>query len=270
MEFVETHAHLDSPQFDVDRDEVIERAVETGVSQMITVGADLGSSRAAVALAEAHAPIYATAGVHPHDAKQVTPDTLAALRTLAELECVVAVGEIGLDYYRNYAPHDVQRAVFEAQLALAGEVRKPVIVHIRDKPGASGAYEAALALLRPWVRQWPGDAARIGVLHCYSGDLATAQAAMEMGFFLGIDGPVTYPGAQALQSLVAELPLERLLLETDCPYLAPQARRGRRNEPAYIPFIAQQVAQLQGVPVAHVAEVTTANARRLFALPEKE
>jgi len=271
MEFVETHAHLDHSRFDHDRVEVIRRAVDVGVVQTVTVGADLSSSRTAIALAEQHPSVYATVGVHPHAAESVKPATLKALRDLVAHPRVVAIGEIGLDFYRNYAPHDIQRAVFKRQLDLAAESGKPVIVHIRDKRGESGAYDAALAILDSWLGNRASSRppnSSPGVLHCYSGDLQTARAATRLGLYLGIDGPVTYPSAQVLQSLVTQLPLEHLLLETDCPFLAPQVRRGKRNEPSYIPHIAHKMAQLKGVAVEDVARVTTVNARRLFGLPK--
>lgn len=267
---VETHAHLDSRRFDVDRDETIGRAMSRGIAQIVTVGANLPSSRAAVKLAERYPRIYATVGVHPHDAGSVGAATIDALRELACHPKVVAIGEIGLDFYRDYTPHDVQISAFKGQLALATELSKPVIVHIRDRVGEWGAYEAALAILRAWLKGLPPSAGAVpGVLHCYSGNLDLAQKALELGFFLGVDGPVTYPNATALRSTVAQLPLGRLLLETDCPFLSPQAQRGRRNEPAYIPYIAEQVARLHGVSVGQVARATSANARQLFGLLEE-
>ena len=268
MHFIETHAHLDASKYDHDRDAVVQRAVDAGIVQIVTVGADLPSSRAAVDLAGRYEMIYAAVGVHPHDAASVGPATLGELRELALHPRVVAVGEIGLDFYRNYAPREAQRKAFEGQLALASEIGKPVIVHIRDDKGQVGAYDTALSILCAWLPQHPARHSNVGVLHCFSGDLGTARAALDLGFYLGIDGPVTYPNAKPLQSLVAELPLDRLMLETDCPYLAPQARRGRRNEPAFIPYIADKVAELQGTKVQAVALVTTANAQRLFGLVE--
>jgi TatD DNase family protein len=276
MQLVDTHAHLDDEQFNVDRASVVRSAVEAGVTLIITVGADLASSRSAVSLAEWSANIYATVGVHPHDASSMEWSALDELRDLAARPDVVAIGEIGLDYYRDLSPRDVQRSAFEAQLELATAAGKPVVVHIRDSAGEDGAYSDALAILRDWITS-PPRSARLnnltsepsspGVLHCFSGPLPIARDALDLGFYLGTDGPVTYPSANALRSVVAQLPLERLLLETDCPYLAPQLRRGRRNEPSYLPFIAQEVAGLQHTSLCKVAEVTTANAVRLFRLP---
>jgi TatD DNase family protein len=268
IELIETHAHLDSPRFAGDCEQVVARAVERGVAQVITVGTSIESSRAAIALVERHRLLYATVGVHPHDSAGFGPQALEALAVLASHPKVVAIGEIGIDYYRNYAPRVDQHAAFEMQLALASEVGKPVVVHIRDRPGEKSAYEAVVAGLEEWKRGAAGETEALpGVLHCYSGDLDTAHRALDMGFYIGVDGPVTYPNAGELRALVAQLPLGRLLLETDCPYLAPQPRRGQRNEPAFLPYIAERLAQVCGVPLGEVARTTTANARRLFGLP---
>lgn len=267
--WIDTHAHLDSPKFEADREAVIRRAQEGQVMPIVTVGADLGSSRAAVALADQYTDLYATVGVHPHEARHVDASTLDELRDLAQHPRVVAVGEIGLDTYYEFSPRDIQREVFEAQLALASEVGKPVVVHLRDKEEETAVYDLAVEILSEWV---PGErAARSGlpapgVLHCFSGTIEVAHMVLDLGFYLGVDGPVTYPNARALQAIVAELPLERLVLETDCPYLAPQARRGKRNEPAYLPFIGQKVAELHQTEVSQVAQITCENAARLFGL----
>jgi TatD DNase family protein len=276
MQWVDTHAHLDHGKYEDEQEAVIDRAREAGVWPIVTVGADLASSRAAVALAERTEGLYATVGVHPHEASSVDAGGMAALRELARHPRVVAVGEIGLDYFYEFSPRDAQRAAFEGQLALASEVGKPVVVHLRDKRGERGVYALAAQVLGEWAaaggRSGHGDAltraeaGAPGVLHCFSGSLEIGLEMIEAGFYLGVDGPVTYPNARALQAIVAELPLERLVLETDCPYLAPQARRGRRNEPAYLPWIGEKVAELQGVGVARVARVTSANAARLFGL----
>jgi TatD DNase family protein len=268
IELIETHAHLDSPRFAGDCEQVIARAAERGVAQMITVGTSIESSRAAIALAERYQPLYATVGVHPHDSAGFSPQAHEDLSVLADHPKVVAIGEIGIDYYRNYAPREDQHAALEMQLALASEVGKPVVVHIRDREGEVGAYETVMASLEAWVRGAVLETRMLpGVLHCYSGSLGTAHRALDLGFCIGVDGPLTYPNADELRALVAQLPLQRLLLETDCPYLTPQPRRGQRNEPAFVSYVAERLAHVCGVPLDEVARTTTANARRLFGLP---
>jgi len=252
MELTDTHAHLDFPQFDGDREEVIERALAAGVRRIINVGADLASSRRAVALAEAHPPIYAAVGVHPHDAKTLTDEALAELLGLARHPKVVAIGEIGLDFYRDLSPREAQRQAFERQLALARELGLPVIVHDRN------AHAEVMDVLRRRGLR--------GVLHCFSGDPEMARQAIEMGFYISVAGPATFKNAKRLPEIVRQLPLERLLIETDCPYLAPHPHRGRRNEPAYVRLVAEAVADIKGLPLEEVARVTTANARALFGL----
>jgi TatD DNase family protein len=267
---VDTHAHLDDVKFGADRDDVVRRALQAGVAQIITVGADLPSTRSAIALSERHPSVFATVGIHPHDAQKASPSALSKVRDLASHPRVVAVGEIGLDFYRDWCPRDAQRAAFEAQLGLAAEVGKPVVVHIRDKGGETGAYDEALKTLRAWLsgrREGDPVIRSPGVLHCFSGDVRTAESILELGFYIGVDGPVTYPAAKALQSVIAQVPLERLLLETDCPYMAPQSLRGRRNEPAFLPEIALKVAQIKATAPQEVARVTTSSACRVFGLP---
>jgi len=253
MFLTDTHAHLDFPQFDSDREEAIERALAAGVSRILNVGADLASSRRAVALAKAHPQIYAAVGVHPHDAKTLTEEVLTELRELARHPQVVAIGEIGLDFYRDLSPRDVQRQAFERQLALARELDKPVIIHDRE----------AHAEVMDTLRRWQGLR---GVLHCFSGSLEMARRAVELGFYISIAGPVTFKNARRLPEIVRQLPLERLLIETDCPYLAPHPHRGERNEPAYVRLVAEAVAEIKGLPLEEVARVTTANTQTLFGL----
>ncbi len=257
MFLTDTHTHLDFPQFDDDREHVIERAATAGVGAMVSVGADLASSQAAVALAEAYPQIYAAVGVHPHDAKTVTEKVLEELRALASHPRVVAIGEIGLDFYRDLSPRDQQRQAFEQQLALASEVRKPVIIHDRE------AHKEVMATLRRWVE---GSHQPAGVLHCFSGDLTMARQAIELGFYISIAGPVTFQNARRLRELVHQLPLEKLLIETDCPYLTPHPHRGKRNEPAYVKLVAQEVARIKGLSLEEVARITSDNAQALFAL----
>jgi len=254
---VDTHAHLDAHQFDGDREEVIERSLATGVQTVITVGADMESSRAAVALARQHRCLYATVGVHPHEAAQVQKDDLAELEHLCADPAVVAVGEIGLDFYRNLSPPQVQKQVFLAQLDLARQLDKPVVVHDRD------AHTETMSILQDRAREWRG------VLHCFSGDRQMAMQAIQMGFYISFAGPVTFENARRLQELAREIPLEHILVETDCPYLSPHPHRGQRNEPAYVRLVAAKIAALKELPLERVAEATTANAQRLFGLPSR-
>ncbi|HBY96604.1 MAG TPA: hydrolase TatD [Chloroflexi bacterium] len=259
---IDTHVHLDFHQFDRDRDAVIGRAAEAGVMQMITIGTDLATSRAAIGLAERYAGVFAAVGVHPNDSAAWDPiETPAELRALAAHPKVVAIGEIGLDYYWERVPHDHQARVFQQQLELAAERDLPVVIHDRE------AHADLMTILRQWVSDVTPRRRR-GVLHFYSGDRAMADEALALGFCLGVDGPITYKNATELQALVAGLPLDRLLLETDAPFLAPQPYRGKRNEPAYVVEVARKVAELQGCSLGTVATQTTRNARALFGLEE--
>jgi len=258
---IDSHAHLDFSQFDRDRAQVLERAWAAGLAAIVNAGADLPSSRAGVELARKEARVFAAVGFHPHDAKDLTADALTELESLARSPKVVAIGEIGLDFYRDLSPRPVQRKAFEAQLALASKLGKPVIVHDRD------AHGEVMAILREWARAFPRS--EKGVLHCFSGDLEMAQEAVQMGFLVSIAGPITYSNSRRPTEIAAALPLEKLLIETDCPYLTPHPHRGKRNEPAYVALVAQAVAQHRGIPVAEVARATTANAARLFGLPNR-
>jgi TatD DNase family protein len=253
---VDTHAHLHDPAFAPDREAVLERARAAGVGLIVTIGTDVATSREAIALAAGHGDVYAAVGIHPHDAATAGPETLAELSRLARAPRVVAIGEIGLDYYRNLAPRDAQLRALRAQLALAHEVRKPVLLHCRD------AHTDLLAELAAAEVQGIG-----GILHCFSGDLTVAERGLALGLWLSIAGPVTYPNARRLADIVRAVPLDRLVVETDCPYLPPQPWRGRRNEPAYLPTTAARVAALRDVAVETVAEATTRAARACLALP---
>jgi TatD DNase family protein len=257
---VDTHAHLDHPRFDGDREAVLDRAQQAGVAAIVTIGADLASSRQAVELAARHGPVYAAVGMHPHDAKNLDGATLAELRRLGQQPKVVAVGEIGLDFYRDLSPREVQRRAFQAQLAWAAKLGKPVIIHDRD------AHQPVMDILVDWAAGLSGShlEGRLGVLHTFSGDQLMAERAMELGFYISISGPVTYHNARQLPDIVRTLPLNRLLVETDCPFLAPHPFRGKRNEPAYVRLVAEQVATLKGISLDELARATTANAQRLF------
>ena len=253
---IDSHAHLDMNEFDADRSEVIARALRGGLTHIITVGIDPESSRRALALAREHPAVFATAGCHPHHAGQCSASDLEALRALAGAPEVVAWGEIGLDFFRNYAPREDQIRVFEEQLALAAEVHLPVIVHDRE------AHREVLAALR---RARVGE--RTGVVHCFSGDLDMAREVIDLGFFVSVPGTVTYPKAETVRSVAAAIPLERMLIETDAPFLAPVPRRGKRNEPVFVTHTAREIARLRGITVEEVARQTADNTIRLFGLP---
>jgi TatD DNase family protein len=252
MYLIDSHAHLDSLKFDGDREAVVEHARQAGVVAILNVGGDLASSRAAVALAERYDFIYAAVGVHPHDARTVTPAVLDDLRALSRHPKVVAVGEIGLDYYRDLSPRPVQRQAFADQLALAVDLGLPVVVHSRE------ALDDVLAALQGWEGT--------GVLHSYSGGPERLEEVLELGFSIGISGPVTFPKSEPLRAAAAAVPLERLLVETDCPYLTPVPYRGRRNEPAYVRYVAEAVARARGMEAELLARAAADNARRLFSM----
>ncbi len=260
----DTHCHLDFNAFDSDRSEVIERARQAGVTRIMDPGIDLETSRAAVRLADMYAEVYASIGVHPNSATTWDASSLAELKDLAMHPKVVAVGEIGLDYYRQRAPHNLQQQVFRQQLDLAAELGLPVVIHNRE------AGADTLSILKTWCTKLVGTplAERPGVLHSYAGDEPTALQALQLGFWLGITGPVTFRNASEQQRLVADLPLERLLIETDSPFLTPHPHRGRRNEPAFVRLVAEKIAELQKQPIEKVFEFTTASAERLFCWRE--
>jgi TatD DNase family protein len=252
---VDTHCHLNLHQFDADGTDVIARAVAAGVKQIVVPGTDLASSRQAVALADRYPQVLAAVGVHPNDAQAFGASDLDELRQLAALPKVVALGEIGLDLYWQIVPLAQQRRAFEAQLQLAADLDKPAIVH--DRQAHAEVWEV-LKANRP-----PAGA----VLHAFSGDQALAEAAAADGFYLGVDGPLTYKNSRALQAIFAAVPLEHILLETDAPYLTPQPHRGQRNEPAYVRYVAEKLAALRQLTFDEVAQTTTANAARFFQQP---
>jgi TatD DNase family protein len=253
----DTHAHLDDRAFAADLPAVLSRAQAAGLTGIVTVGTDVASSRAAVALAGQHPLVWAAVGVHPHDARTLDTAGLAELRRLAQQPRVVAIGETGLDFYRNLSPRDVQLAAFRAQLSLAQELGLPVIVHDRE------AHAETMGELRRQAAATQNQRL-CGVLHCFSGDSSMADEAVALGFHISVAGVITYRNAGRLAEVVRRLPLERLVLETDCPYLPPEAWRGQRNEPAYVGQVAQTVAQLRGQDTGAVVVATTRNAKHLF------
>lgn len=266
---IDTHAHLQHVRFANDLDDVLARAAENGVAAAIVPGSTLEDSRAAIALAERYAgtpcALYAAVGIHPTDADSLTPAALAELRELAAHPRVVAIGEIGLDYYWPHIPNRgwpcaepaQQRAALEAQLTFAAELSLPVILHDRD------AHADILDILRAWMRDHPE---RSGTLHAYAAGPALLPEALALNLYIGMDGPVTFEKATGLHEVARYVPLDRLLLETDAPYLTPHPYRGRRNEPAYLAYVAARIAALKGVVVETLATATTANAQRFFRL----
>lgn len=254
---IDSHAHIQGKEYTGEVDAVIGRAREAGVEQIIVVGGagDMSSNTAAVALAESWPNLYATVGMHPHDAKDVGEEELQQLKELAAHPKVIAVGETGLDYYYNHSPREVQRRVFAQFIRLASETDLPLVVHERD-----AAREVA-ELLRG-----EGEGKIRGVIHCFTGDYAAACAYLDLGFYLSLTGIITFKNAEPLREVVRKMPLDRIFVETDSPYLTPVPHRGRRNEPAYVRFVAATIASVKGLNIEEVARVTTNNVRALFRI----
>jgi TatD DNase family protein len=258
MELIDSHAHIDFPQFAEDRDAMLERARAAGVSTLLAIGTGPGPEKldAALPFAEQHDWIFATVGIHPHEAKEVTPQHLDQLAALAQHPKVIAWGEIGLDYFYDHSPRDIQDKVFRDQLALARQAKLPIIIHCRD------AWSDCLNILdEVWRPTGLG-----GILHCFTSTLEDAHRGIAMGFLISFAGNSTYPKTQNLRDVAKALPLENILIETDAPYLAPQAYRGKRNEPAYVGEVAKAIANVRNLRTEEVASATAANFRRFFGL----
>lgn len=251
----DTHAHLNEPELAKDLPAVLERAHLAGVEHIATIGYDWQSSLYAVYLAEKHEHVYAVAGIHPHDAQTLTKEVYHKLAELAQSPAVVAIGEIGLDYYRDLSPRDVQKKAFTEQIHLAKDLAKPIVIHDRD------AHADTMKILRQ-----ENAGANGGILHCYSGSWEMAKEAMKLGFYISIAGPVTYKNARTLPEVVQKMPLDMLLVETDCPYLTPEPYRGKTNEPAHVRLVAEKIAAIRGQSLETIAEQTTENALRLYGL----
>jgi TatD DNase family protein len=248
---VDSHCHLDDEQFDVDREETIERARAAGVEIMMAIGTGNGPPdlEAGVRLAERHPFIYATTGVHPHDAAKATEETWERLQALAAHPKVLAIGEIGLDYHYDFSPRDVQREVFLTQLEIARKVEKPIVIHTRE------AWEETIGILR----SWSGG----GILHCFTGDEQQARQGLDLGFHLAFGGVLTFPKAENVRQAARITPADRLLVETDCPYLAPVPMRGKRNEPAFLTATVSRLAEVRGCRPEDIAAISTDNFERL-------
>ncbi len=270
----DTHCHLDFNKFDADRDEVLARAWAAGLTRILIPGITLPSSRAAVKLAESHPRLFAAVGIHPNDVDKFHVDTLPHLREIAKNPKVVAIGEIGLDYYWDRAPHDHQQKVLQEQLGLAAELRLPIILHSREKGDTphGACAEDLMKILEEWVNRLKVEknplAERPGMLHSFSGTRETAQRAIQLGFYIGVTGPVTFKNVRERQEVVAALPLELLLIETDAPFLAPHPHRGQRNEPAFVGEIADKIAQLHSRNLEEVTATTSTSAAQLFSWGE--
>ncbi|MBQ6804832.1 MAG: TatD family hydrolase [Clostridia bacterium] len=256
MNVFDTHCHLDDEKFNEDREECYARMLENGVGRCVCVGSDLPSSRRSLDYAQAHAGVFAAAGVHPHEAKDAPDDYLSRLeKMLAEEKCV-ALGEIGLDYYYDFSPRDIQKKVMAEQMELALRLNKPVIFHIRDAHGDMVDFFRA-------QKQLPK-----GIIHCFSGSAETAKEYVKMGFYISFAGPLTFKKAPNLWEAARVVPLDRLLVETDSPYLSPEPRRGRRNEPANVVYVMKKLAELREIPEEEMAKITWENACRIYELEE--
>ncbi|MBJ7896451.1 TatD family hydrolase [Bacillus atrophaeus] len=251
----DTHVHLNAEQYDTDLEEVIQRAREEKVDHVVVVGFDHPTITRAMELIEEYDFMYAAIGWHPVDAIDMTDEDLLWIKELSAHEKVVAIGEMGLDYHWDKSPKDVQKEVFRKQIALAKEVRLPIIIHNRD------ATEDVVTILKE-----EGAEAVGGIMHCFTGSVEVARQCMDMNFYLSFGGPVTFKNAKKPKEVVKEIPNDRLLIETDCPFLTPHPFRGKRNEPSYVKYVAEQIAELKGMTYEEVAAVTTENAKRLFRI----
>ncbi len=259
---VDTHCHLDFNSFDKDREQVISRARESGVQRILNPGINLISSAGAVRLAQEYPEVYAAVGVHPNDGLSWESDSISRLREMANNGKVVAIGEIGLDFYRDRTPRELQEKIFREQLNLAAELNLPVVIHSRD------SFAEVLDILEEW-REDMGDSKSgqtkyLGVLHSFSGDVELAKRALSLNFLIGVTGPVTFRNAEVLQDLVIRLSLQDLLIETDAPFLTPHPYRGKRNEPANVKLVAEKIAELHQQAYNTITEITAANSARLF------
>jgi TatD DNase family protein len=264
--FVDSHAHLEMEQFDADREQMIARARESGIANIVAIGSGTGpgSLDCGIRLSEKYDFIYATIGVHPHEAKLATGADFEELERLAKRLKVIAWGEIGLDYFYDHSPREVQQRVFLKQLGLATAAKLPVVIHCRPSQDSENAWEDCLRLLQEhWAANELG-----GILHCFTGTWEHAQRALDMGFMISFAGNVTYPKAQQIRDAARQVPLERMLIETDSPFLAPVPHRGKRNEPAFVKEVARQVGELRGLSTEEVGRQTASNFYRFFSLPE--
>jgi len=263
---VDSHAHLDGEQFQADREQVIARAREAGVETMVAMGNGDGPGNldCGIKLAELYEFIYATVGIHPHEARLASEAAFGELEQLAKRPKVIAWGEIGLDYFYDHSPRDVQRQVFVKQMELAHAAKLPIVIHCRPSQGSDDAWQECLKLIsQHWAASGLG-----GVLHCFTGTWDHAKRGLDLGFMISFAGNVTFPKAQQIRDAAKEVPLDRMLIETDCPYLAPVPHRGKRNEPAFVRETARQLGELRGLSTEEVGVQTAKNFYRFFSLHE--
>ncbi|MDI3090054.1 TatD family hydrolase [Priestia megaterium] len=251
----DTHVHLNAEQYEDDLQEVINRALEKGVQNMVVVGFDEPTIKKAIQIAETYDFIYASVGWHPVDAVDMTDEHLAWIEELAQHPKVVALGEMGLDYHWDKSSKEVQKDVFRRQIRLARKVNLPIIIHNRD------ATEDVVTILKEEHVEEVG-----GIMHCFTGSIEVAKQCMDMNMYISFGGPVTFKNAKKPKEVATELPLDKLLIETDCPYLTPHPFRGKRNEPGYVSYVAEQIAELKGITYEELAAITTANAKKLFGI----
>jgi TatD DNase family protein len=252
---IDSHAHLEMPDFKKDLEEVVQRAKESGVEYIFTVGTEKNDWKRALEIAGSHPSIYAILGVHPHHAKEIDDQTYPMLKEFCRNGKVKAYGEIGLDFFRNLSPREIQLKRFREQIGLAKELRLPIVVHDRE------AHQETLRILKSEKAE---ECA--GIIHCFSGDYEMARVCMDMGFYISLPGTITFKNAEGFREIVKRIPLESLLIETDAPFLTPEPFRGKRNEPGYVRYTARKLAEIKGVSFEKVAEVTTENARRVYRL----
>jgi len=253
--FIDTHAHLDFPDYNPDRVEVIKRTQQEGIDYIINVGSSLEGSRRSVEFVQKYDFIYAAIAIHPHHSEEINKNSLKELEEMAALPKVVAIGETGLDFYKNLSAPPAQEKLFRYCIKLAHKFNLPIMIHSRD------AADDTLRILKEEKAEELG-----GVLHCYSYPWAIAEQILNIGFYISVAGQVTFPKAHTLRDVVARIPLERMLLETDCPFLAPQKFRGKRNEPAYVKYIAEELSHIYGISIEDIAQITSQNAKKLFKI----
>ena len=266
MLLVDSHAHLDGERYDADRDQVLARARETGVQTIVAIGSGTGpgSLDCGIKLAEQHNFIYATVGIHPHEARLAADSDFKELEQLAKRPKVIAVGEIGLDYFYNHSPRELQQQVFVKQMELAGAAKLPIVIHNRPSQDSENAWDDFFTLIgQHWASNGLG-----GVLHCFTGTWAQAKQALDMGFMISFAGNITFPKAQQIREAAKQVPLDRILIETDCPFLAPVPNRGKRNEPAFVKEVAWQLGQLRGLSTEDIGHQTAQNFYKFFKLSE--